>query len=73
MRPGKGSWQRRLDAPFITIGPAPRKYDSGITLRVTAKFPGRPKVVVDHIDLSLALQQAMRLGLGLPRNPDEEE
>ena len=59
----------RLDAPFVTIGPAPPKYDSPIMLRVTAKFPGRRTVAVDHVNLSLALQQALRLGLGMPKNP----
>lgn len=62
----------RLDAPTVVIGPAPWKPDDSPQVRVKVKFPGRRWVTVDHYDLSLALQQALRLGIGMTRNPEDE-
>jgi hypothetical protein len=63
-------YTERLDAPTVVIGPGPRKYDEAPMLRVKVKYPGGRWVTVDHYDLSLALQQALRLGLGMSRNPE---
>ena len=65
-------YTERFDAPTVVIGPAPRKYDEVPQVRVKVKFPGRKWVTVDHYELSLALQQALRLGIGMTRNPEDE-